>query len=95
LRKINPHIIKIILDICASINYSIAMMGNRLKDLLQREGVTAYRIWKDLGIDQGQLSRFISGGKSLSLSNLEAIADYLGYDIDFVKRPIHPVKGEE
>jgi transcriptional regulator with XRE-family HTH domain len=69
------------------------MMGNRLKDLLNREGVTAYRIWKDLGIDQGHLSRFISGKQSISLHKLELIADYLGYDIDFVKRPSPPEKG--
>ncbi len=62
------------------------MMGNRLREVLKREGVTAYRLWKDLGIDQGEMSRFFSGKRNISLEKLEHIADYLGYDILLVKR---------
>jgi transcriptional regulator with XRE-family HTH domain len=62
------------------------MMGNRLRKVLQREKVTAYRLWKDLDIDQGQLSRFFSGKESLSLEALERVADHLGYDLVLVKR---------
>ena len=61
-------------------------MGNRLKEALKREGVTAYRLWKDLGIDQGQLSKFSYGKANISLEMLEQIADYLGYDLVLVKR---------
>jgi transcriptional regulator with XRE-family HTH domain len=60
------------------------MMGNRLKEVLKREGVTAYRLWKDLGIDQGQLSKFFSGKVNISLEMMEQIADYLGYRLDLV-----------
>ena len=62
------------------------MMGNRLKDIVEREKVTAYRLWKDLGIDQGQLSKFFQGEANVSLKKLEQIADYLGYDLQWVKR---------
>ena len=62
------------------------MMGNRLKHIMQREKVTAYRICKDLGINQGHFSRFISGEASFSLEKLQKIADYLGYDLELVKR---------
>jgi len=68
------------------------MMGNRLKEVLKREKVTAYRIWKDLGIDQGQLSKFFSGKVNISLEMMEQIADYLGYDLVLVKRK-RPRKG--
>ena len=68
------------------------MMGNRLKEVLGREGVTAYRLWKDLGIDQGQLSRFFSGKVNISLEMLERIANYLHYDLVLVKRA-RPKKG--
>ncbi len=61
-------------------------MGNRLKDILNREKVTAYRLCKDLGLDQGQMSRFLHGDENISLDRLELVADYLGYDIEFVKR---------
>jgi transcriptional regulator with XRE-family HTH domain len=66
--------------------YAGGMVGNRLREVLKGEGVTAYRLWKDLGIDQGMLSRFFRGKQNLSLRKLEQIADYLGYDIQFVKR---------
>ena len=67
-------------------------MGNRLKEVLNREGVTAYRIWKDLGIHQSQLSKFFSGKVNISLEMLERIADYLNYDVVLVKRQ-RPKKG--
>ena len=62
------------------------MMGNRLREVLQKEKVTAYRLWKDLGIDQGELSRFFKGKQNISLEKLGQIADYLGYDLLWVKR---------
>ena len=62
------------------------MMGNRLKEVLKREKVTAYRLWKDLGIDKGQMSRVLHGKQNISVEKLEQVADYLGYDIMFVKR---------
>jgi len=68
------------------------MMGNRLKEVLEKEGVTAYRLWKELGIDQGQLSKFFSGQVNISLEMLEQIAGYLGYDLVLVKRK-RPRKG--
>ena len=86
LRRTKSRIIDFMLGICSSINYDEFMMGNRLKDIMMRERVTAYRLWKDLGIDQGQLSKFFHGDSSISLKKLEQIADYLGYDLQWVKR---------
>jgi len=74
------------LDKYSSFIYDGFMMGNRLREVLKREGVTAYRLWKDLGIDQGQLSKFFHGKVNISLGILEQIADYLGYDLVLVKR---------
>lgn len=71
------------------------MMGNRLKEVLEREEVTAYRLWKDLGIDQGQLSKFFSGKVNVSLGMLEQIANYLGYDLVLVKRHCPREGGEK
>lgn len=65
---------------------NILMMGNRLKDIIEREKVSAYRISKDLGLDKGHLSRVLNGKAEYSLEKLTVIADYLGYDIEFVKR---------
>ena len=65
---------------------NIPMMGNRLKDIIGREKVSAYRLSKDLGLDKGHLSRVLNGKAQYSLEKLTIIADYLGYDIEFVKR---------
>ncbi len=62
------------------------MMGNRLKHIMKREKVTAYRVCMDLGLDQSHFSKFIKGEASFSLEKLEKIADYLGYDLQMVKR---------
>ena len=81
-----------LLDKPSSKHYNGSMVGNRLREVLKREGVSAYRLWKDLGIDQGEMSRFFAGKQNISLPKLEQIADYLGYDIEFVKRK-HSRKG--
>ncbi len=83
----NPFIIDYHLTI-KQVCYSLArMMGNRLKDILKREKVTAYRLCKDLGMDQAHMSRFLNGEvSSISLKKLVRIADYLGYDLTMVKR---------
>lgn len=70
------------------------MVRNRLREILTREKVTAYRLCKDLDIDQGLLSRFFHGESNISWKNMERIADYLGYDITFVKRQ-RSRKGDE
>ena len=80
------------LDKSTSIEYHEAMMGNRLREVLEREGVTRYRLCKDLGIDQGEMSRFFHGKQNVSLPMLERIADYLGYDLVLVKQK-RPKKG--
>ncbi len=68
-----------------TIMYGTPMMGNRLKDILHREQVTAYRICKDLDMDPAQMSRFLNGTGSISLRKLEQVAEYLGYDLQMVK----------
>jgi len=77
---------KIILEFYSCMDYKESMVRNRLREILQREKVTVYRLYKELGIDQGQLSRFFNRQESLSLKKLEQIAEYLGYDIVFVRR---------
>jgi len=92
--RTNLPIAKNLLDFQASTWYSGFVMGNRLREVLAREGVTAYRLWKDLGIDQGQLSRLFKGKGNLSVEAFERIADYLEYDLVLVKRA-RPKKGEK
>lgn len=64
----------------------ISMMENRLKYIMEREKVTASQLAREVGVDKGYLSRFLNGKINISLPKLILIADYLGYDIEFVKR---------
>lgn len=68
-------------------------MGNRLQEVLKKEGVKAYQLQKVLGVDRGQLSRFLNGKINISLKKLEQIADYLGYDLILAKRSKRSKKG--
>jgi len=61
-------------------------MENRLREVLKREGITPYRLWKELGIDQSVMSKFLRGRYGLSVRKLEQIADYLGYELTLAKR---------
>ena len=44
---------------------------------MQDRGITSYRMCKDLGISEGNLSRFFSGKENISLDRLNIIFDYL------------------
>ena len=57
------------------------MLRDRLKGVLKQKKVSGYRLWKELKVNQGQLSRFLNGKGSISLKNLERIARYLGCEI--------------
>ena len=57
-------------------------------DAIEASDKTRYRIAKDTGISQSQLSRLMSGERGLSIDALERLADYLGLEIAIrTKRP--------
>jgi transcriptional regulator with XRE-family HTH domain len=76
----------ILVDNKTTVWYPESMVGNRLKGIMKREKVSAYRLCKDLGLDKGQVSRFLHGKQNLALDKVEKVADYLGYDLQWVKR---------
>lgn len=63
-----------------------AKLAHEIKALLDERGVTSYRLHKETGVDQGALSRFFGGERSLRDENLGAILDYLGYEITLRKK---------
>ena len=52
---------------------------------------TRYRLSKETGIDQAQLSRLMAGKEGLSFENLERLAEALGLEI--VVRPARKKAG--
>jgi len=61
-------------------------IGGQIKKLLAKERVTAYRLCKDLGLDQGYLSRVLSNDVNPSYEFTKRMLNYLGYEIRFVKK---------
>lgn len=49
----------------------------QIKKVMEDKNITTYRMCKDLGISEGNLSRFFSGKENISLDRLKVILDYL------------------
>lgn len=62
------------------------LIGSEIKGIMTKKGVTAYRLAKDLSIDQGYLSRVLSGRINPGYKFVRKIMAYLGYEIRFVKK---------
>jgi predicted transcriptional regulator len=60
-------------------------IGDKLKVIMEKEGVTGYRISKEVGIEQTYISRLIHGKVNPTYSSLKRILDVLGYQVCFKK----------
>jgi hypothetical protein len=65
---------------------------NDIRQAIETCGKSRYRISKDTGILQSQLSQLMDGTKGLSIETLELLADYLGFEV--VTRPKRHKKGK-
>jgi len=54
------------------------------EQLLQRNGVTAYKISQDTGIGQSTLSAWKMGKSNLKADKLQILADYFGVTVDYL-----------
>ena len=61
-------------------------MWKQFDDLLKDRGVTVYRMSRDTGVDQSQLSRWRNGLQRPNADNLLIIADYFGVTVDQLLR---------
>ena len=60
-------------------------IGKELKEILDRKGMTSYRLAKDLDIGQSYLSRLFKNRFNPSYALVKKIAETLGYEVRFVK----------
>ncbi len=58
----------------------------RIKGAIESSEKTRYRIAKESGVTQGQLSRLMSNERGLSVETLEHLANYLGLEIVIRKK---------
>ncbi|MDU1889456.1 MAG: helix-turn-helix domain-containing protein [Dysgonomonas sp.] len=74
---------------------------DRLKFLLEKEGVTAYRIWKDTAITKGTIANYIEGKTNPNKSNIALLAAYFKVNEEWLSsgngnmNRVDRVKGEE
>jgi ribosome-binding protein aMBF1 (putative translation factor) len=70
-----------------SVRYNAGMVKNRktftdqIRQAIEDSGVSRYRIAKQTGIEQSVLSRFMHGRMGFTLETLDALADYLQFDL--------------
>jgi len=65
----------------------VKTLTDQLREAVRRSEVTRYRLSQELGIDQGALSRFVSGERGLSLEAIDKLAGYLGLRLVNDRRP--------
>lgn len=61
-------------------------IGSELKEILDKEGMTAYRLAMELDLTQGYLSRLFKDRFNPSYGLVKKIAEVLGYDLRLVKK---------
>ena len=59
----------------------MAQLVETIRAAIEASGETRYRIAKETGIAESQLSRLMSGERGLSAETIERLADYLGLEI--------------
>ena len=63
----------------------IVSIGTELKRILDRSGMTSYRLSQELGIGQSYLSRLFNNKFNPSYGLVKKVAEMLGYDFRLVK----------
>ena len=60
-------------------------IGTELKAIMNKEGVSGYRIFKETNIEQSYISKIIHNKVNPNYLTLKRILDVLGYEVHFVK----------
>lgn len=68
----------------------MARLVEAIREAIEASGQSRYRIAKETGIAQSQLSRLVSGERGLDVDTVERLASYLGLEV--VIRPIRKRK---
>lgn len=62
------------------LNYIRMGISVRIKELMERKGVSAYNVSNDTGVSQSTLSRVLNKDTKLNASNLKVLAEYFNVD---------------
>lgn len=70
-------------------------IGSELKEILDRKGITSYRLAKELHKGQSYLSRLFKNRFNPSYELVKNIAEKLGYDLRLVEKQSQGKGGEK
>jgi len=70
-------------------------IGTELRAIMEKEGITGYRIFKRTGIGQSYISKIIHNKANPNYLTLKRILDVLGYRICFEKVTKPFTRGKE
>jgi len=56
-------------------------LTDQIRRAIDESGMSRYRLWKETGIDQAVLSRFMTGKAGMTFKSLDVLADALGLRI--------------
>jgi len=62
------------------------MIGTELKAVMEKEGVSGYRIFKETGIEQSYISRLLRNKINPNYLTMKRILDVLGYELRISKK---------
>lgn len=65
---------------------SMSKICDELKQAIERDPRSRYRLSKETGIEQSQLSRFVNGKRSLTIESIEILAKALGFELIMQKK---------
>ena len=75
----------------ADYHTSVTRVEDAMRKALRTAAISRYEVCKRTGVDQGHMSKFMSGQAGFSFETMERIADCLGVEI--VVRPKRGRKG--
>jgi transcriptional regulator with XRE-family HTH domain len=64
----------------------MSQLRQQIVEAMSASRLTRYEIAKRGGFQEAQLSRLANGKPGTSLTTIEQLADFLGYDVRLVKR---------
>jgi transcriptional regulator with XRE-family HTH domain len=56
-------------------------LSDRIREAVDASGLSRYAICKAIGLNQGAMSRFMSGKSGMSLDSLDRIAEFIGIEV--------------
>jgi transcriptional regulator with XRE-family HTH domain len=61
-------------------------LSDQIRLAIEKSGMTRYRLALEARVDQGALSRFMSGKSGLSMAALDRISEIIGLSVRIEKR---------